>query len=295
MRAGLKQGARRPVLIPHEPREGRQASPSNPTNGRPARASSEADAKRRAKPEGYGACVVFRCSEREKAFLLAKAERASMRISDLMREALGLVDARRRRPLPKADPALIREVGRIGGNLNQIARWLNSATAAGLAREIDALAVAAELVAIERALRPFSPARHRNRISQHADRVLSQRPGRRRGPVGDLVASEVVAYADNRDILRDEKGATIMRTREPLPEVLRGAPERTEALIDATPHKWTYRAGVVSFAPEDAPSEHQQALAMDASKSWPSRGLNRTSATFSGFATPTRAASSCIS
>ena len=84
------------------------------------------------------------------------------------------------------------------------------------------------------------------------------------GPVGYLVASEVVAYADNRDILRDENGATIMRTREPLPEVLRGAPERTEALIDATPHKWTYRAGVVSFAPEDAPSEHQQALAMDA-------------------------------
>ena len=84
------------------------------------------------------------------------------------------------------------------------------------------------------------------------------------GPVGYLVASEVVAYADNRDILRDENGATIMRAREPLPEVLRGAPERTEALIDATPHKWTYRAGVVSFAPEDAPTEHQQALAMDA-------------------------------
>ncbi len=152
MRAGLKQGARRPVSYDTEPCEGRQASPSNPTNGRPARASSEVDAKRRAKPEGYGACVVFRCSDREKALLLAKAERASMRISDLMREALGLVDARRRRPLPKADPALIREVGRIGGNLNQIARWLNSATAAGLTREIDALAVAAELVAIERAL-----------------------------------------------------------------------------------------------------------------------------------------------
>ena len=53
---------------------------------------------------------------------------------------------------PQGRPRAIREVGRIGGNLNQIARWLNSATAAGLAREIDALAVAAELVAIERAL-----------------------------------------------------------------------------------------------------------------------------------------------
>jgi len=25
--------------------------------------------------------------------------------------------------MPKADPALLREIGRIGGNLNQVARW----------------------------------------------------------------------------------------------------------------------------------------------------------------------------
>jgi hypothetical protein len=95
---------------------------------------------------------VFRCTAHEKALLLAKADSAGMRISRLMREALGLADARRQRPMPKADPAMLRAVGRIGGNLNQIARWLNTATALGLTHEIDAPAVATELVAIERAL-----------------------------------------------------------------------------------------------------------------------------------------------
>ncbi|MEL6693349.1 MAG: relaxase/mobilization nuclease domain-containing protein, partial [Pseudomonadota bacterium] len=52
-------------------------------------------------------------------------------------------------------------------------------------------------------------------------------------------------------------------TREPLPEVLRGNPDRTEALIDASRHQWTYRAGVISFAATDAPTEEQQAEVMD--------------------------------
>ncbi|MEO9970383.1 MAG: plasmid mobilization relaxosome protein MobC [Hyphomonadaceae bacterium] len=44
-----------------------------------------------------------------------------------MREALGLTEARRRKPIPRVDPTLVLAVGRIGGNLNQIARWLNRA------------------------------------------------------------------------------------------------------------------------------------------------------------------------
>jgi hypothetical protein len=43
-------------------------------------------------------------------------------------------------------------VSRYGGNLNQIARWLNTATRAGQASEIEALRVAAALVGIERRL-----------------------------------------------------------------------------------------------------------------------------------------------
>jgi hypothetical protein len=83
------------------------------------------------------------------------------------------------------------------------------------------------------------------------------------GPVGYLVADKVLAYDDNRDLIRDADGQPMTVTREPLPEVLRGNPDRTEALIDASRHQWTYRAGVISFAATDAPSEEQQADVMD--------------------------------
>ena len=83
------------------------------------------------------------------------------------------------------------------------------------------------------------------------------------GPVGYLVADKVLAYDDNRDLIRDADGQPMHVTREPLPEVLRGNPDRTEALIDASRHQWTYRAGVISFAADDAPTEEQQAEVMD--------------------------------
>jgi len=83
------------------------------------------------------------------------------------------------------------------------------------------------------------------------------------GPVGYLVADKVLAYDDNRDLIRDADGQPMTVTREPLPEVLRGNPDRTEALIDASGHQWTYRAGVISFAATDAPTEEQQAEVMD--------------------------------
>jgi hypothetical protein len=84
------------------------------------------------------------------------------------------------------------------------------------------------------------------------------------GPVGYLVADKVLAYDANRDLIRDADGQPLTVTREPLPEVLRGDPARTEVLIDASDNQWTYRAGVISFAAEDAADEAQQAEVMDA-------------------------------
>ncbi len=83
------------------------------------------------------------------------------------------------------------------------------------------------------------------------------------GPVGYLVAERVLAYDSNRDLIRDAAGQPLMVTRDPLPEVPRGDPSRTETLIDASRHQWTYRADVISFAAEDAPSEAQQAEVME--------------------------------
>ncbi|MEX0370273.1 MAG: relaxase/mobilization nuclease domain-containing protein [Tateyamaria sp.] len=83
------------------------------------------------------------------------------------------------------------------------------------------------------------------------------------GPVGYLVAERVLAYDSNRDLIRDADGRSVTVKRDPLPEVLRGNSERTEALIDASRHQWTYRAGVISFADSDDPTEDQQAEVMD--------------------------------
>ncbi|WP_300069884.1 relaxase/mobilization nuclease domain-containing protein [uncultured Ruegeria sp.] len=83
------------------------------------------------------------------------------------------------------------------------------------------------------------------------------------GPVGYLVAERVLAFDSNRDLIRDAEGQPRTVARNPLPEILRGDPSRTEVLIDASRHQWTYRAGVISFAAQDAPRETQQAEVMD--------------------------------
>lgn len=80
----------------------------------------------------------------ERAQLRTKAEAAGLPASTLLREALGLTDARRRKPIPRVDPALVLAVGRIGGNLNQIARWLNHAMKVGRT-DLDTLTVARRL------------------------------------------------------------------------------------------------------------------------------------------------------
>jgi hypothetical protein len=95
---------------------------------------------------------VFRCTAAEKAELRQKAEAAGVPVATLLREALGRTDARRRKPAPRVDPALVLAVGRIGGNLNQIARWLNRAHAACLTPTIDAVEVARRLLSVERQL-----------------------------------------------------------------------------------------------------------------------------------------------
>ncbi|WP_300069887.1 plasmid mobilization relaxosome protein MobC [uncultured Ruegeria sp.] len=120
--------------------EGRQASPSNPTGA----------GKTRAK-EPLTETFVFRCTTAEKAELRAKAEAAGLPSATLLRESLGLTEARRRKPVPRVDPALVLAVGRIGGNLNQIARWLNRTMLVGRT-DLDSLTVARRLLVIERQL-----------------------------------------------------------------------------------------------------------------------------------------------
>ncbi len=121
--------------------EGRQASPSNPN----------LDANRVSQAE-LTEKIIFRCTALDKAHLDALAQSSGCSKSVLLRDALGLVKAKRLRPIPKADPALTRQIAGIGNNLNQIAHRLNRDAAMGVMLPMDALALAAELVTIERQL-----------------------------------------------------------------------------------------------------------------------------------------------
>ena len=86
--------------------------------------------------------IKLRVSEDELSSLKARCDRP--RMAEWMRD-LGL-GQRKRRPVPVADPALLRQLAAIGNNLNQIARWTHS-------REpIEAVAVSAALMAISREL-----------------------------------------------------------------------------------------------------------------------------------------------
>ncbi|MBB5722272.1 hypothetical protein FHS72_001898 [Loktanella ponticola] len=59
------------------------------------------------------------------------------------------------------------------------------------------------------------------------------------------------------------------------PEVLRGDIAQTRELIDSSDRKWTYSTGVLSFAPEDRPTEAQQTALMDDFERLAFAGLQR--------------------
>lgn len=145
MTADNIEEARRPLSYEEPPdRETDQAlSTTTSKTTRAIRRSSKSD---------LDAVVVFRCSTSEKQALTARAARAGLPFATLMRETLGLTEARRSRPVPKVDPELVRALARIGGSLNQIARWLNMAHGQGEMSAIDAITITAQLVVIERAL-----------------------------------------------------------------------------------------------------------------------------------------------
>ena len=52
----------------------------------------------------------------------------------------------------------------------------------------------------------------------------------------------------------DSKGVI----REPLPEIIKGNYKQTIQLIDSLLFKYKFHSGVISFAPEDNPTESQQ-------------------------------------
>jgi hypothetical protein len=94
-------------------------------------------------------------------------------------------------------------------------------------------------------------------------------------PVDYLTAREVLAYDENRNLIRDDTGQPQIKIRDPLPEVLHGNPDQTRDLIDASPNKWSYTAGVISFAQGDDPSPDAQQEAIERFEALAFAGLDR--------------------
>ncbi|WP_121024055.1 relaxase/mobilization nuclease domain-containing protein [Litoreibacter meonggei] len=94
-------------------------------------------------------------------------------------------------------------------------------------------------------------------------------------PVDYLTAREVLAYDENRNLIRDDTGQPQTKIRDPVPEVLHGNPDQTRNLIDASPNKWSYTAGVISFAESDDPSPDAQQEAIELFEALAFAGLDR--------------------
>ncbi|WCE67011.1 relaxase/mobilization nuclease domain-containing protein [Sulfitobacter faviae] len=94
-------------------------------------------------------------------------------------------------------------------------------------------------------------------------------------PVDYLTASEVLAYDENRNLIRDDTGQPLTKIRDPLPEVLQGNPNQTRDLIDASNNKWSYTTGVISFADSDDPSPDAQQEAIELFEALAFAGLDR--------------------
>ncbi|WP_170588221.1 relaxase/mobilization nuclease domain-containing protein [Ruegeria arenilitoris] len=94
-------------------------------------------------------------------------------------------------------------------------------------------------------------------------------------PVDYLTAREVLAYDESRNLIRGDTGQPQTKIRNPLPEVLHGSPDQTCDLIDASPNKWSYTAGVISFADSDDPSLAAQQEAIELFEALAFAGLDR--------------------
>lgn len=88
--------------------------------------------------------IRVRVNDIEFAQLQEKA--GAVRISPFLR-TLGLGYQPRKKPTPKADPALIRELARLGNNLNQLTKTANQMRAQG--QHLDALRLLSALHDIE--------------------------------------------------------------------------------------------------------------------------------------------------
>ena len=122
------------------PREGRQASPSNPNQ--PLRGAENALTEK----------MDIRCTKAEKVEIREKAEAEGIPVSALLREQLGLVTPHRRKSVPRVSQLQIRQIASCCLVLEDIARDVKTATKAGQLDRKVGLGVVASLIELRRVL-----------------------------------------------------------------------------------------------------------------------------------------------
>lgn len=90
--------------------------------------------------------IELRVSAEEKAHWQAIASSRGVYLSELIRSALSGQRLRPRRAAPRVDPDLVRELARIGNNLNQLARAANRRS------PVETVSLLVKLIEIDREL-----------------------------------------------------------------------------------------------------------------------------------------------
>ncbi|RJK96623.1 plasmid mobilization relaxosome protein MobC [Paracoccus aestuarii] len=99
--------------------------------------------------------IEIRTTPEEKRRWQEIAENKGVSLSELVRSALGGQRLRKRREPPRVDPDLLRELARMGNNLNQLARATNRR------QPVPAAALLVRLIEIDRELSALRAAHER--------------------------------------------------------------------------------------------------------------------------------------
>lgn len=118
--------------------------------------------------ETRGTHLKIRITPEEKSALKELAKSNNMTLADYVRMRVGDTkpvgrDPKKAGPVRRADPMLLANIGRVGSNLNQIARWANQYKSAA-----DASVVITALIAIEQVLLTAVPYRRGPKVDDDA-------------------------------------------------------------------------------------------------------------------------------